>query len=531
MSEDIMINHTPMETRVAIVENGSLQEIFIERKSDRGRVGSIFKGKVARVLPGMQAAFVDIGLERSAFIHASDIYRSKQSRSEVDHVERFEKVLNERHKLVRAENIEHTNHHKISNHSHASHRDVPPIQTLVHEGQEIVVQIVKDQIGTKGARLTTELSIPSRYLVLLPNAHKIGISQRIEEISERDRLTSILEDCSNRLKTKYNLKDFGVIARTVADGVSEEELCFDLEFLLKVWRTVTTKTFNVRAISTIHEDLPLMLRTVRDLVRPKIDKVRIDDVAIFEMIKDFTQEYMPDLVDKIDHYKGERPIFDLYGVEDELKKSLDRTVSLKSGGYLIVDQTEAMTTFDVNTGGYVGHKNLEETIFKTNLEAAHAIVRQLRLRNLGGIIIIDFIDMSDNEHKRQVLRAFEKVLERDHAKTNITQVSDLGLIEMTRKRTRESLERTLCETCPTCEGRGFVKTTQTVCFEIYREILRESKVYNANEYLVVANPDVVDRLLDEESDHVTQLENVIKKRIKFQVEALYGRDNYDIVMI
>lgn len=488
MSEEILMNITPMESRVALVDNGVLQEIFVERQRNRGIVGNIYKGKVVRVLPGMQAAFVDIGLERAAFIHASEIYD----------------------RYTRPEGQE------------------PAIFELVHEGQALLVQVTKDPIGSKGARLTTHISVPARYLVFMPHNTHLGISLRIEEPEERSRLRKILED----LMARDDLKDKGgFILRTAAEGIGEEEILADMLFLHRLWSSIDELRKVDKAPVCVYEDLPLYLRTMRDLVDPNIEKIRIDSEETYRKVDKFVRKLVPHLSGRVELYNGERPIFDLFSVEDEINRAMSRRVELKSGGYLIVDQTEAMTTIDVNTGGFVGYRNLEETIFKTNLEAAHTIARQLRLRNLGGIIIIDFIDMDDVEHQRQVLRALEKMLERDHAKTNITGVSELGLVEMTRKRTRESLENTLCEPCPTCQGRGTLKTAETVCYEIFREIIREARTYDSNSYLVLASEQVVDKLLDEESDNVAELESAVQKTIRFQVEPRYSQEQFDVVLV
>ncbi|UYF98567.1 MULTISPECIES: ribonuclease G [unclassified Halomonas] len=487
MSGEVLINLTPMETRVALVENGVLQEALIERSRRRGIVGNIYKGKVVRVLPGMQAAFVDIGLERAAFIHAHEVMA--------------EAGAGEPH---------------------------PPIGALLHEGQALVVQVTKDPIGTKGARLTTHLSIPSRYLVYMPDSPHHGVSQRIEDEGERERLKALLDRSIEAQSLEIT---GGFIVRTAAEGVGDEELESDMYFLLRIWRKVSERKVSATPPSVIYDDLPLFMRILRDVMRDDIEKVRIDSRENFVKLVEFAEEFMPYAVDRIEYYPGERPIFDLYSVEDEIQKALARKVQLKSGGYLVIDPTEAMTTIDVNTGGYVGHRNLEETIFKTNLEAATAIARQLRLRNLGGIIIIDFIDMMDVEHQRQVLRVLEKALERDNAKTKCTGVTELGLVQLTRKRTRESLEQTLCEACSTCHGRGTLKTPETVCYEIFREILREERAYSADTYRVLASQPVVDRLLDEESAAVADLEAFIDKTIRFQVEQHYSQEQYDIVLM
>ncbi len=484
MSEEILINVMPPETRVAVVENGVVQEIIIERAERCGLVGNIYKGRVCRVLPGMQAAFVDIGLERAAFLHASDIFGSAGE--------------------PRGEHI----------------------HEMVREGDELVVQVVKDPLGTKGARLTTNISVASRYLVCMPTLASTGVSQKIEDDEERRRLREILQGYVDA-----NQGHGGFIARTAAEGVSEQALVKDMAFLGKLWVGVKERCAAADHIGLIHDDLPLALRALRDLVTPEVERVRIDSRAMVDRALPFAAEYIPEIEGRIEYYQGERPLFDLYGVEDEIRKALQRRVQLKSGGHLVIDQTEAMTTIDINTGAFVGHRNLEETIFKTNLEAAQAICRQLRLRNLGGIIIIDFIDMTEDEHKRQVLRALEKCLARDHAKTHITEVSSLGLVEMTRKRTRESLEHVLCEPCPCCGGRGSVKTAETTCYEIFREILRESRQFEVETLLVLASQEVVDRLLDEESTHLAELEEFIGRPVRLQAEALYTQEQYDVVLI
>ncbi len=494
MSEEILINVTPVETRVALVENGMLQEAYIERTSRKGIVGNIYKGKVVRVLPGMEAAFVDIGLERAAFIHASDVVPSQSVAADVAEAP----------------------------------KTVPDIRTLLREGQSLVVQVTKDPIGTKGARLTTQLSIPSRYLVFMPGVSHIGISQRIEDDNERARLKSVIEQAAAAEKDDVQ---GGYIIRTAAEAAAEDDLVGDMKYLHRLSQSIHERMGNASAPSVVYQDLPLFIRTIRDLIRPQTEKVRIDSRESYQRVMEFVREFVTEFADKVEYYPGERPIFDLYSVEDEIQKALSRKVQLKSGGYVIIDQTEAMTTIDINTGAFVGHRNLEETIFKTNLEAARAISRQLRLRNLGGIIIIDFIDMDDPEHQRQVHRMLEKMLERDHAKTKITGVSELGLVEMTRKRTTESLGQVLCEPCPICDGRGFLKTAETVCYEIFREILRVNRAYEAENYLVMASQNVVDRLLDEESDNVADLETFISKTIRFQVEPFYSQEQYDVVLL
>ena len=488
MSEEILINVTPQETRVAVVENGVLQEVHIERTRTRGIVGNIYKGKVVRILPGMQAAFVDVGLDRATFLHATDV-RS------VNHVSGVEPVV------------------------------TPGISELLHDGQEVVVQVVKDPLGTKGARVTTHISLPARYLVYTPYSKHIGISQRIGDDVERERLRTTLRAVLN------GDEDGGYILRTVAGAVSEDELSTDIRYLKRLWQEVQARVQTAPVGSLLHEDLGLALRSMRDLVRENIEKVRIDSHEACMKARDFAIAFIPEVAQRIEVYPGERPLFDLYGVEDEIKKALERKVVLKSGGYLVIDQTEAMTTIDVNTGAYVGRSNQEETLFKTNLEATQTIARQLRLRNLGGMIIVDFIDMTDSEHRRQVLRALEKALARDRAKTSITEMSTLGKVEITRKRTRESLEHVLCHSCPVCKGRGMLKTPQTVCYEIFREILREARQFGADKYMVIGAQAVIDLLLDEESTGLLNLQEFIGKPIHLQVDGHYNQEQFDVVLM
>jgi len=488
MSEEILINVTPQETRVAVVENGVLQEVHIERTRARGIVGNIYKGRVSRILPGMQAAFVDIGLDRAAFLHASDVHVADRG-------------------------------------ADGAASPAPGITELLHDGQEVIVQVVKDPLGTKGARVTTHITLAARYLVYMPYSRHIGVSQKIGDDVERERLRSLL------MTALDGESDGGYILRTVAEKVSEDELSTDVRYLQRLWKVVQERMKTAPACSLVHEDLPLALRAMRDLVRENVEKVRIDSRETFLKARDFAINFIPEVAERIEVYPGERPIFDLYAVEDEIKKALERKVLLKSGGYLVIDQTEAMTTIDVNTGGYVGRKNQEETLFKTNLEATQTIARQLRLRNLGGMIIIDFIDMADPEHRRQVLRALEKAMSRDRAKVYMTEMSPLGLVEITRKRTRESLEHVLCEPCSVCKGRGVLKTAQTVCYEIFREILREARQFGADKYLVIAAPVVVDLLLDEESPGLLMLQEFIGKPVHLQVDAQYSQEQFDVVLM
>jgi ribonuclease G len=486
--EEILINATSREVRTALVESGVLQEVQIERANRRGLISNIYKGRVSRVLPGMQAAFVELGLERTAFLHASDIARSP-------HAEQPE------------------NGHDAD------------IREFVRDGQELLVQVLKEPLGTKGARLTTYIALPSRYLVLTPNTNGIGVSSRIEEEEERQRLRSLVEEL------RASEPEAGYIVRTAAEGASRDAILADLQFLHKLWRSIEEKAKNTPAGQLVYEDLPLPLRVLRDSSSPDIARVRVDAESTYRRLKEFAEHFVPRLAPLIELYTENRPIFDVYGIDDEISRALHRKVPLKSGGHVVFDQTESMTTIDVNTGAYVGHRNLEETIFRTNLEAAAAIARQLRLRNLGGIIIIDFIDMVEEEHRRQVLQALTDRLAGDHAKSQIMNVSPLGLVEMTRKRNRESLEHVLCQSCPSCEGRGFVKTTETVCYEIFREILRQHRQFDFQELLVLARPGVIERLLDEESATIGELEEVTGKPIRLQTEGAYAPDQFDVVLM
>ncbi len=484
MSEEILINVTPPETRVAVIENGVLQELIIERCRQRGLVGNIYKGQVCRVLPGMQAAFIDIGLEKAAFLHISDLSSVELSKKKSDNIEDY-----------------------------------------LHEGQAVLVQVSKDPLGSKGARLTTEVSIPSRYQVYMPYAVNGGVSQRIECEEERARLRA----CQEVFQQQYDCGGF--ISRTAAECVDEMVLISDMTFLLKLWESILERSGTAKVNTLIHEDLPLSIRTLRDLYKEGIEKVRVDSRETYVKLIKFAEAFVPEVAPVIEHYTGERPVFDIYSVEDEIQKALDRKVNLKSGGHLVFDQTEAMTTVDVNTGGYVGGRNLEETIFKTNLEAAQSIARQLRLRNLGGIIIIDFIDMQSEDHKQQVLLALQRNLDKDHAKTKITEVSSLGLVEMTRKRIRESLEHILCEPCSACGGRGVLKTAESICLEIFREIIREVRQFNVQQLLVLASNEVVEMLLDEEADMLAELEIFLGVQIKFRAESQYNQEQYDVVLL
>jgi len=486
MSHEILINVTPQETRVAMLEQGVVQELHMERSSARGLVGNIYLGRVARVLPGMQSAFIEIGLERAAFLHVADIWEQRQN-----------------------------------GHSH----DSKPIERILHEGQSLLVQVIKEPIGTKGARLSTQVSLAGRLLVFLPQDSHIGISQRIEDEAERESL---------REKLQHLLPEGlpgGFIIRTMAETATVREMKNDIDYLTKLWRDLTAKSATLPAQSLVYQDLNLAQRVLRDMVTEETTRILVDSRETFVKMQEFAEQYTETIIDRMNHYVGERPLFDLHGVEDEIQKALARRVDLKSGGYLIVDQTEAMTTVDVNTGGFVGGRNFDDTIFKTNLEAAQVIARQLRLRNLGGIIILDFIDMENTDHRSQVLAELNKALEKDRTRLTVNGFTQLGLVEMTRKRTRESLAHVLCEPCLTCGGRGEIKTAQTVCYEILRDIVRESKQFNAREFRILAAQSVIDLFLDEESQSLAQLGDFIGKPISLQVESIYTQEQYDIVLI
>ena len=487
MAEEILINVTPQENRVAVIEHGVTHELHIERSSARGIVGNIYMGRVVRVLPGMQSAFIDIGGERAAFLHVADIWGSRQA-------------------------------------SPAGTAGTP-IERLLAEGQNLVVQVVKDPIGTKGARLSTQISIAGRFLVYLPQESHIGISQRIDDEEERQHLREKLQQLLPPEEKG------GFIIRTMAETATDRELHCDVEYLRKLWHGIQERAQAAAPLTLLYQDLNLSLRVLRDFVHEETARILVDSRETFQAMQQFGAEFTPNVVPRLEHYQGERPLFDLYGVEDEIEKALARRVELKSGGYLIIDQTEALTTVDVNTGGYVGGRSFDDTIFKTNLEAAQVIARQLRLRNLGGIIIVDFIDMDSEEHKNAVLHEFRKALARDRTRMTVNGFTQLGLVEMTRKRTRESLAHVLCEPCPVCEGRGELKTAQTVCYQVLRELLREARQFNAREFRILASQQVIDMFLDEESQSLAMLSDFIAKPVSLQVESAYNQEQFDIVLM
>ncbi|MFN9155821.1 MAG: ribonuclease G [bacterium] len=486
MSEDILVNVTPQETRVAVVEQGSVQELHIERTRSRGLVGNIYMGRVARVLPGMQSAFIDIGLDRAAFLHVGDIFGHR--------------------------------------HGNPPSEAARPIEKILQEGQPLLVQVIKDPIGTKGARLSTQISLAGRLLVYLPQDPHIGISQRIENEAERDHLREMVE------RVRPADEHGGFIIRTVAEAATERELADDVGYLRALWASIQETVATAAAPSLVHEDLSLALRVLRDMFNEDTSRVIIDSRETHQRACAFAERFMPAILPRVEHHGGELPLFDVYAVENEIERAMSRRVDLKSGGYVIFDQTEAMTTVDVNTGGFVGARNFDDTIFKTNLEACLVIARQLRLRNLGGIIILDFIDMDSPEHREAVLAELKKALSRDRTRLTVNGFTSLGLVEMTRKRTRESLAHILCEPCPTCACRGEVKTAQTICYTILRELLREARQFNAREYRILASQAVIDMFLDEESHNLAMLGDFIGKPISLQVETAYGQEQYDVIL-
>jgi ribonuclease G len=481
MKEEILVNVTPQETRVAVAASGVVQELLLEREANRGLVGSVYAGRVARVLPGMQSAFVDIGLGRAAFLHVADIRGAREAQK--------------------------------------------PIEKLLAEGENVLVQVVKDPIGSKGARLSTQISIAGRLLVYLPHDPHIGISQKIGDESGRQQLRARLQELIP------SDEKGGFIVRTLAETASEDELRADLEYLRKLWAALRERS-GAEPPKLVYQDLSLAQRVLRDMVNAATDRVVVDSRETFQKLAAFAGAHMPRVAGRLEHYAGERPLFDLYGVEEEIERALARRVELKSGGTLVIDQTEALTTVDVKTGAFVGNRSFDDTVFKTNLEAAQAIARQLRLRNLGGIIIVDFIDMENPAHREAVLEELRRAVARDRTRLTVNGFTSLGLVEMTRKRTRESLAHVLCEPCPVCQGRGELKTVVTVCHEVLREVLREARAYpKARELRILAAPGVIDRFGEEESAALAELSEFIGRPVSLQVESGYTQEQYDIVLL
>ncbi|MBM3384879.1 MAG: ribonuclease G [Betaproteobacteria bacterium] len=491
MNEEILVNVTPQETRVAVLGAGQVQELLVERAASRGLVGNIYKGKVARVLPGMQSAFVEIGLERAAFLHVADLFEHRRQAQERAPGEAGPK----------------------------------PIEAVLAEGQPLLVQVAKDPIGSKGARLSTQISLAGRMLVHLPQDGHIGVSQRIEDESGRQQLRDRLK------KLLPEDEKGGFILRTLAEGASDEDLRADIAYLRSLWRDIQSRSLGAAPPALLYQDLSLAQRVLRDMTTDGVKVVRVDSRENFQKLAAFAEAYMPALLAKLEHYTGDRPLFELYNVEPEIEKALSRRVALKSGGTLVIDQTEAMTTIDVNTGGFIGSRTLDDTVFKTNLEAAQAIARQLRLRNLGGIIVVDFIDMGSAQHRVAVLEEFKRALARDRTRMTVSGFTTLGLVEVTRKRSRESLAHVLCEPCPVCGGRGELKTARTVCYEILREVLREARAFPAKELRVLAAQPVCDLFMEEESGALAMLTDFIGRPVSMQVETSYTQEQYDIVLM
>jgi len=502
MASELVINVTAQETRLALIENGTIAELYIERTREKGIVGNIYKGKVVRVLPGMQAAFVDIGLEKAAFLYVADVF---------DAIEEYENQLDDA-----------KNNELDEDGPPPDYRVLHPIEELLQEGQELLVQVSKEPIGTKGARITSHISLPGRHLVYMPTVDHVGISRRIEDEAERERLREVVE--------RLRQQGCGIIVRTAAEGKTEEDLKADIHYLSKVWAEIVRKKEKASVPSLIHADLDVIQKVVRDIVTDDVTRIVVDSKADHDRIVQFMSTFMPKMKSSVELYDEEEPIFDYYGLEVEISRALGRKVWLKSGGYIIIEQTEALTAIDVNTGRFVGKHNLEDTILKTNLEAVKEIAYQLRLRNNGGIIIIDFIDMEKEVNREKVYAALEDALKSDKSKSNILKISELGLVEMTRKRVRESIGRMMCEPCPYCEGRGYVKSKTTVCHEIFREVRREMLDIRGTKVLLTVNPQVADLLYDEERRGLEELEKKYKKRVTVRAKPGFHQEQFEIVI-
>ena len=505
MGSEIICNTTGRETRVALMENGRLAELFIDRGDNRGFVGNVYKGRVVRVLPGMQAAFVDIGLERAAFLYVGDIYRDFLNLTDPD----------------RDDAVDDGHTHEVPRPSNGSRSGHPPIQDLLTEGQEIVVQVSKDPIGTKGARLTTHIAIPGRYIVFMPTVEHVGISRRIERDKERRRLREFVE--------KHRPKGAGFIVRTVCDGQPTRNLQADMDFLLKSWERIQEAAKTRKAPSLLHEEYGLILRSVRDQFGDQIERLVIDDKKVFDEVRQFMDDFMPQHKDRVHYYRGKEPIYDTYGVETEINRSLGRKVWLKSGGYLVIDQTEALMAVDVNSGKYVGKSSLEDTTLQINLEAVDEVVNQLRLRNMGGIIIIDFIDMDRQASRDKVYKNLDEALKEDRARTNVLKISELGLVEMTRKRTQEGLDRYLMEVCPTCNGTGHVRSRTTITFDILREVRREAnRTPSAGSVFVNTTPEIADMLYGEQFSDLETVERSIGVPVVVRAIGHYHPEQFEV---
>jgi ribonuclease G len=501
MESEIIINVTRDEIRVGLLEGGQVVEFYVERKRDASLVGNIYKGKVVKILPGMQSAFVDIGLEKAAFLYVTDIHAG---------LEEFAPFLEEEEKVNSIDLVSKRGRPDLT------------IEDMIQEGQEILVQVSKDPIGSKGARVTSYVTLPGRYLVLMPNVEHIGISRRISDEAERTRLRTIVDEIKP--------KGYGLIIRTASEGSAEEDLKKDLDFLFLLWENIQKKKDRVSAPTLLYSDLDLVFRSVRDLMVQDVRSLVVDSSDECERIRDFVRTYFEKLLGNIDLYEGTEPVFDALGIEFDIARALGRKVWLKSGGYIVIDQTEAMTVIDVNTGKFVGKEELEDTILKTNLEAVKEIAYQIRLRNLGGIIIVDFIDMEKYENRDRVFNAFVEAMKKDRAKNTISHISELGLIQMTRKRVRESLGRTLCETCPYCEGKGFVKSPRTLCYEIFRKVTRLAK-HGSDRIIVTAHPSVAELLSDEERAGIEDIENKYSVKVTIRESRNLHQENYEVTAL
>jgi ribonuclease G len=502
LSKQIIINALPFETRIALIEGGALTEFYTERSQEKGIVGNIYKGRVARVLPGMQSAFIDVGLERAAFLYGGDIITEDEEPNLPDEEENTEDDSEEPRR----------NHHKYFK-----------ITDLVREGQEILVQVAKDAIGTKGARVTTYLSLPGRYVVLMPNINHIGVSRRIRSDEERARLKTIVQSMKP--------DGVGIIVRTASEDIAEEKIRADIEFLLKLWDSIKTRIHGAKVPSLVHEDLNLVFRCTRDLMSKDIDRIVIDDQEKYQDLVRFLNRFSVKLGAQVQLYSGDVPVFDTYGIELDVNRALQSKVWLKSGGYIIIDQAEALTAIDVNTGRFVGNKSLGDTVVKTNLEAVKEIVLQLRLRNIGGIIIIDFIDMDRLDDRERVYQALSEELKKDRARTSALRISELGLVQMTRKRTEESLSHKLCSPCPHCEGKGRIRSTSTMCYEILRELIRDFSRSSSTNFLLRAHPDVTDQLQEDDYFYIDAIRKQFGKNLVIKSEASFHNEQFELSQI
>ncbi|MFV0438496.1 MAG: ribonuclease E/G [Desulfopila sp.] len=507
MTTEILINSRSFEVRMALVENGVLSEYRLQRPTEKGLMGNIYKGKVVRVLPGMQAAFVDIGLERTGFLYVDDIY-IQASLTDVDTLEVSPPV----HSCDPEEDI----HEKASR-----HRNTVQIENLLQEGQTILVQVSKDPIGTKGARLTCHVTLPCRNLVYIPLTDHIGVSRKIEDEETRARLKEAIES--------IRPQGAGFIVRTVAENASTGELEADMEFLLHLWEEIQDLEKQASVPALVYEDLDITLRSVRDLFTSDVDRLIIDEEASFHKIEKFVKTFAPELKGKLSLYRGDTPLFEEHGIEVEISRAIEKKVWLRSGGYIIIESTEALSVIDVNTGRFVGKNNLNETIFKTNMEAAIEIAYQLRLRNIGGIIIIDFIDMEDEAHREELFATFKTAVKKDKSRINILKLSEFGLVQMTRKRNSESLYQLMCEPCHYCKGEGMLKSRRTICYEIFRNIHRNAQTAGGNTVTLRVHPRIADMLSKGEELTVAQLEHDTDKRIVIAPAKDMHIEKYEII--